>query len=157
MELEVVEVLLSRIAKRPTYTIGRLFINGHYVSDCIEDRDRGLSDDMPEERVRMVKVYGETAIPSGRYRISLTKSEKFKNRIWAKKYGGLVPILENVKGFSGIRIHPANTAEELLGCIAPGENTTVGRVNNSTAAYSRVMQELVPAWNAGIPIYITVL
>lgn len=151
-----IEIILTRIARRPTYTIGRLYIDGKRISDTIEDRDRGLDDSMSEARIRELKVYGMTAIPTGRYRISLTKSEKFKNRVWAKAYKGLIPILENVKGFTGIRIHPANTAEELLGCIAPGENTTVGRVNCSTAAYYRLMDILVPAWTAGIPIYITI-
>lgn len=151
-----IEITLDRIARRPTYTIGRLYIDGKRISDTIEDRDRGLDDSMPAEQIRELKVYGMTAIPTGRYRIALTKSTKFRNRVWAKAYNGLVPILQDVKGFTGIRIHPANTAEELLGCIAPGENTTVGRVNNSTAAYYRIMDILVPAWRAGTPIYITV-
>ena len=156
IEPKSLEITLTRIARRPTYTIGRLYIDSERMSDTIEDRDRGLDDSMPEARIRELKVYGMTAIPTGRYRVSLTRAEKFKNRVWAKAYKGLIPVLENVKGFTGIRIHPANTAEELLGCIAPGENTTVGRVNSSTAAYYRIMNRLVPAWNAGIPIYINI-
>lgn len=152
-----IEIILTRIARRPTYTIGRLYIDGKRISDTIEDRDRGLDDSMSEARIRELKVYGMTAIPTGRYRISLTKSEKFKNRVWAKAYKGLIPILENVKGFTGIRIHPANTAEELLGCIAPGVNTSVGRVSNSKAAYYRIMNQLMKAWDADIPIYITII
>lgn len=151
------EILVDRFAPRETYTIGHISIDGHYVSDCIEDRDRGLTSDMPEEQIRRLKVYGETAIPKGHYRVLLTKSEKFGGKEWAKRYGGLIPILEGVKGFAGVRIHPANTAEQLLGCIAPGENTSVGRVNNSKAAYYRIMDRLMKAWDADIPIYITII
>lgn len=151
------EILVERFAPRETYTIGHISIDGHYVSDCIEDRDRGLTSAMPVETIKKLKVYGETAIPKGRYRVLLTKSEKFSGREWAKRHGGLIPILEGVKGFAGVRIHPANTAEELLGCIAPGENTAIGRVNNSVAAYGRIMAQLLPAWNSNTPIYITII
>lgn len=151
------EIIVERIAPAETYTIGHISIDGHYISDCIEDCDRGLTSEMSDEQIRQLKVYGETAIPKGRYRVFLTQSEKFGGRNWAKRYGGLIPVLEGVKGFAGVRIHPANTAEQLLGCIAPGENTSIGRVSNSTAAYSRIMEQLVPAWNAGTPIFITII
>lgn len=152
-----VEIKLKRIAMRETYTIGRLFINGEYVCDTIEDCDRGLMDYMPEMEIRQKKIYGQTAIPHGSYNVTLTMSKTFSGRPWAKMYNGLVPSLENVKGFSGIRIHPANSAEELQGCIAPGENKVVGKVINSTAAYYRIMNLLMPAWESGTPINITIL
>lgn len=152
-----VEIKLKRIAMRETYTIGRLFINGEYVCDTIEDCDRGLMDNMPEDHIRQRKIYGQTAIPQGDYRVLLTTSETFSGRPWAKMYNGLVPRLENVKGFSGIRIHPGNTAEDSLGCIIPGENKVAGKVVNSTAAYHRIMKVLMPAWESGTPINISIL
>lgn len=151
-----VEIELKRIARRETYSIGRLSIDERYVCDTIEDRDRGLTSSMLPGEISGIKVYGQTAIPTGRYRVVLSPSAKFSNKSWARKYGGLVPEIKNVKGFAGIRIHPANTADELLGCIAPGSNTTVGRVNKSQAAYIRIMDILKPAWDAASDIYITV-
>lgn len=151
-----VEIELKRIARRETYSIGRLSIDEQYICDTIEDRDRGLTSSMPPGEISGIKVYGQTAIPTGRYRVVLSQSAKFSNKSWARKYDGLVPELKNVKGFVGTRIHPANTAEELRGCIAPGTNTTVGRVNNSVAAYCRIMSILKPAWDAASDIYITI-
>lgn len=139
------------------YTIGRLYAGTSYVSDTIEDRDRGLKDRMTVAEIKAKKVYGETAIPKGTYRVRLTVSPKFRRRAWAAKYGGLVPLLEGVKGFDGVRIHPANRATELLGCIAPGTNSVKGAVLQSTKAFYKLMDTwLIPAHEAGRVITITI-
>lgn len=151
------ELTLKRIANRPTYCIGRLYIDQLLFSDTIEDYDRGLKDTWSMEKIKKAKVYGETAIPRGRYKVVLSESPKFKNRAWAKKYGGLVPEILNVKGFSGIRIHPANFATELLGCIAPGVNSKKGQVTQSQNTFFKLMdQYLMPAWKEGRGIWITI-
>ena len=151
------ELTEKRIYNCPKYCIGRLYVNQVYVSDTINDTDRGLKDSWPLEKIRNTKVYGETAIPKGRYKVVLSVSPKFKNRVWAKKYGGLVPELQNVKGFAGIRIHPANFATELLGCIAPGVNSRKGQVTQSQATYYKLMDKyIMPAWKKGEPITITI-
>lgn len=140
-----------------SYTIGRLYANSIIVSDTIEDRDRGLTDSMPLTQIKAKKVYGETAIPKGTYTVVGTVSPKFRNRVWAKKYNGIVPEIIGVKGFSGIRIHPANTASELLGCIAPGQNKVKGKVINSTAAFYKFMDTwFMPALKNKLPITITI-
>lgn len=72
-------ILLKRIALRDTYTIGKLYIDGQYICDTIEDKVRDLSKEK--------KVYGETAIPYGTYKVLWTYSPKYK------KY---MPLLENV-------------------------------------------------------------
>lgn len=118
---------LKRIAFKPTYTIGRLFVDGKYVCDTIEDRDRGLTDTMTLEEIMRLKKYGETAIPYGTYRVQITYSPKFKK---------MMPILIGVKGFEGVRIHSGNTAKDSLGCLLVGRNTKVGMVTESRKTYN---------------------
>lgn len=118
---------LKRIAFKPTYTIGRLFVDGKYVCDTIEDRDRGLTDSMTLEEIMRLKKYGETAIPYGTYRVQITYSPKFKK---------MMPILIGVKGFEGVRIHSGNTAKDSLGCLLVGRNTKVGMVTESRKTYN---------------------
>lgn len=149
-------IKVKRVARKPSYTIGRIYCDGSRFCDSIEDQDRGLDDSMTLEQIQKVKVYGETAIPTGTYRIILGDSPKFRNRAWFKKYG-VVPRVQDVKGFDGVLIHPFNTAEESLGCIGPGENKVVGKVINSTKAYYRLMDEFfIPAWKAGDQIQLVV-
>lgn len=138
------KLLLKRIAKKDTYTIGKLYVDGKYVADTLEDKDRGLSSDMSLEEIKKIKVYGETAIPTGTYKIDMnTVSPKFKNRSWAKPWEGKIPRLINVPGYEGVLIHVANRASELLGCVAVGENKVKGQVINSTATFSKLMAILL--------------
>lgn len=116
------ELLLKRIYSGSTYTIGHLYIDGEYFSDTLEDTDRGLSSDMSEEQIKKIKVYGKTAIPKGTYKVEVTYSPKFKRYL---------PILLDVKGFSGIRVHSGNTHEDTLGCLLVGFNKEKGKVLNS--------------------------
>lgn len=132
---------LKRIAKRDTYTIGRLYIDGVYFCDTLEDADRGLSSDMPLEVIQRRKVYGETAIPVGAYDVLLTYSPKFAGKKWAKPYNGRLPLLNKVPGYSGVRIHPGNTAKDTLGCILVGRNMVVGEVRNSQAVFEKLMKD----------------
>jgi len=67
----MMEILLKRIAKRPKYTIGKLYVDGKYMCDTIEDTDRGLNDSMAVEDILKIKVYRETAIPMGKYEVTL--------------------------------------------------------------------------------------
>ena len=123
---------LRRIARKGTYTIGRLYVSGARFCDTLEDTDRGLTDAMTEAQIRRVKVYGRTAIPA-------------------------VPRLLSVKGFDGVLIHPGNTDADTLGCILVGENKQVGKVLNSQATWARLMdRHLVPAAKKGEDITITI-
>ena len=122
-------IKVKRVAFKKDYTIGKLYIDGKYVCDTLEDRDRGLDDSMNEEDIKKKKVYGETAIPYGTYKVSITYSNKFKK---------MLPLIENVKGFSGIRIHSGNTAKDSLGCILVGENKEVGKVINSRKTFDKL-------------------
>lgn len=142
---------LIRTGKADDCTQGRLLIDGEYFCDTIEDRDRGLRDDMPLDEIHRLKVYGETAIPAGTYTVLLTRSVRFQSRPWAARWDGAVPLVANVKGFTGIRIHPANSASELLGCIAVGKAGS-GCVTNSASTYDRLMQRIADAGEVTITI-----
>lgn len=157
-ENKKMEVTLDRRWKKDTYTIGVLSVNGRYFSETVEDKDRGLSADMPIEVIKHGKVFGLTAIPTGRYKIDMnTVSPKFKNKAWAKKYGGIVPRLVGVPCWSGVLIHPFNYASESQGCIGPGQNKVKGGVINSTETFCKLMDEyLWPAKLRGEEIWITV-
>jgi hypothetical protein len=124
-------VTLRRIAFKETYTIGKLYIDGNYFCDTIEDVDRHLDDSMTEDEIKKNKVYGETAIPYGMYKVTITYSPKFKKNL---------PLLEGVKGFSGIRIHSGNTAKDSLGCIIVGKNKKVGMVLDSRVTMEKLMK-----------------
>lgn len=149
---------LQRIAKRETYTIGRLYVDGIYVCDTIEDKDRGLKSHHPLEQIKKAKVYGETAIPMGTYIIDMDRvSPKFSSRSWAKLYRGKIPRLRSVPGFESILIHPGNTAASSLGCILVGINDKVGRVSDSQKTFRRLMDDhLIPAHERGETIAITI-
>lgn len=151
------KLLLRRIFKGPRYTIGKLFINGVYECDTLEDQDRGLTSQMSLEEIKAKKVYGVTAIPIGTYSINMTTvSPKFKDRAWAKPYKGILPRLENVKGYEGVLIHVGNKAEDTLGCILVGENKVKGQVINSTATFYELMTVLLKAQSAGEVIELTI-
>jgi len=120
----MIQLTLERNYKGPKYTIGKLYIDGKYFCDTLEDKDRGLKDSMTEEYIKLNKVYGETAIPSGTYVVNMNivspKYSNFNKYGWAKPYGGKIPRLMDVKGFDGVLIHPGNTTEDTKGCILVG-------------------------------------
>lgn len=148
------ELRLRRIAKKTTYTIGRLYIDGVRFCDTIEDRDRGLRQDMARAAIKRIKVQGETAIPAGRYKVTLgVKSPKMSQKKAYEFCGGYVPRLVNVPGFDGILIHIGNTARDSEGCILVGENKEVGKVLNSTATFRSLYARLKEAKG---DIYITI-
>lgn len=130
---------LNRIAKEPLYTIGRLFVDGKYFCDTLEDPCRDLD--------REEKVMHETAIPEGTYEVIVNVSVKFKRKL---------PLLLNVPHFTGIRIHRGNTDKDTFGCILVGENRQVGRLINSTGYELRLTKLLEKAMLSGEKIIIQV-
>ena len=105
------------------------------------------------------KVYGETAIPYATYEIAMTISPKFKPRYWAAKYGGIVPLISNVKHFEGCRIHPfIETAAGSEGCVGVGRNTAKGRLSQTLEMYYNLMDNyLIPAMNRGEKITLEIV
>lgn len=140
------KLLVKRVALKPDYTIGKLYVNGEYVSDTLEDA------------VRDTKIYGKTAIPCGTYRITMdVVSPRFKDRSWAKPYGGKLPRLIDVPNYEGVLIHVGNTDKDSSGCLLVGKNTVVGMVTDSTNTFNMLMDNyLIPAKKRGENITITI-
>lgn len=151
------ELRLKRIACKPLYSIGRLYVDGEYFCDTIEDRDKGLDDSMTEQEIRSVKVASETAIPTGTYKVTLNvQSPKYKNRAQYAFCKGYLPRLLNVKGFDGILIHIGNTQKDSAGCILVGQNKVVGQVINSTDTFKKLYAVLDAANKKNEKITITI-
>lgn len=108
------KIIVKRTFPKEEYTIGDMYIDGEKFCNTLEDRVR----DLPKEK----KIYGETAIPYGKYKVQMTFSPRFKRQM---------PQILDVPMFEGIRIHSANYATQLEGCIALGENKVKGGVINS--------------------------
>lgn len=141
------ELKLKRVALKETYTIGKLYVDGVYFSDTMEDKVRDTNKDGDLEDAGETKIYGETAIPYGRYKVILNLSPRFRR---------ILPRLMGVKHFDGILIHPGNTAKDTHGCILVGVNNQVGRVNNSKETFDRLFELLQQANEQGKTIYITI-
>lgn len=137
------------------YTISRVFLDGKRFGDgkkycnSLEDEDRGLTSDMSVDEVLEVKNKhkGQTAIPRGRYKVTITYSPRFKKDM---------PLLNAVKGFTGIRLHPLNNADGSEGCIGFGVNDKVGWISNSKYWTDLVTGIMKSAINRGENVYITV-
>lgn len=129
------ELTLKRRWLTEASTIGELSIDGVYECLILEDRYRPP----PEAKVR-----GATCIPCGRYEVRITYSPKFKRDM---------PLLIDVPGFEGVRIHPGNSASDTEGCLLPGRIRHGESVKESVHAYVELLAKL--AGSAG-PIWLTV-
>lgn len=127
------EIVIKRLYKKETYTIGKMYIDGEYFCDTLEDKDRGLKDSDPLADIKMKKVYGETAIPTGMYAVQVTYSPKFKKDL---------PLILNVKGFDGIRIHNGSFSNDSLGCVLVGKNKIKGGIIESKVTLEALMKKL---------------
>lgn len=116
------KIRLHRKWLKKGYSIGILYINGTRICETLEDEDRGLQEFNPLEEIKKKKIKGETAIPIGTYQVTWTYSPRFKK---------MLPLLNGVPGYEGIRIHSGNKAKDTEGCILCGRNTEVGTVTNS--------------------------
>ena len=124
------EIRVKRIARKDGYTIGKMYINGAYFCDTLEDTDRGLKSTMSVDEILARKVKAQTAIPTGKYEVILTYSLKFKR---------VLPLLLNVPGYQFIRVHNGNRPDSTEGCLLVGENKERGKVLNSRATLEKLM------------------
>ena len=135
-------VTIKRIAMMPgmQYQTGHLYIDGKYTCDTIEDIDRGLTQDMPLDKIVKIKVKNQTAIPRGKYRVLMNRiPPKFSAKPYYWKFcKGKVPYLYKVPGFEGILIHMGKNQNSSAGCIIVGYNTIVGQVTSSQACFEKV-------------------
>jgi hypothetical protein len=114
------KLTLKRNFKGADYTIGKLYIDGHYFCDTLEDTVRPANK----------KISGKTAIPAGNYKVIKSYSPRFKK---------ILPEILNVPNFTGVRIHAGNTAKDTDGCILLGLNKTKGAVLDSQATMTYFM------------------
>lgn len=112
---------LTRIALRDTYTIGKLYVDGVYFCDTLEDKVRDINKNGIFDNGE-TKVHSRTAIPYGKYEVVWAYSPRFKR---------YTPRLLNVKSFAGVLIHAGNSHEDTDGCILLGQNKVTGKVINS--------------------------
>ena len=155
------KIVIKREVYRETYTIGKLYIDNDFFCWTLEDKDRGLTQNMSVEQIKSMKVYGETAIPVGEYEITLdVVSPKFsKYKFYMNTCKGKLPRLLDVKGFEGVLIHCAEGykgAELLQGCIGVGKNTIVGGLTDCKSTFVKLYKELNSAKERGEKIYICI-
>lgn len=153
------KILVERKWKKEAYTIGKMFIDGEFFSNTLEDKDRGLTTSMPLEEVKRMKKAGITAIPSGTYNVRMDiVSPKYSKNSWYVQNcnGARMPRLENVPGYDGVLIHAGNTAKDTEGCILVGKNDTVGMVTKSKDYLLQLYKKLYAAYKKGEKITITI-
>ena len=146
------ELILTRIAKRKSYTIGRLAIRKEVNDEYLAGTADEYFCDTLEPTWRDYahggrKIKGRSAIPEGRYAVVIS---------WSPKMKAWLPILLGVPNFEGIRIHAGNTAEDTAGCILVGKNKLVGQVVDSRIWLHRLKQKIVEAKGRGEAVWITV-
>lgn len=141
--MKTMELVVERFALKPTYTIGRLLIDGTKYCDTLEDKVRDINKNGKFDNGEK-KVYGETAIPYGRYEVKMTFSPKFSQKAAYKAFikSGLMPEICNVSEFSGVRIHGGNFAKDTLGCLLVGKNTIVGGLTQSLDMFKPLYKKL---------------
>jgi hypothetical protein len=149
---------IERRWKKETYTIGRLYVDGVYFCNTLEDKSRGLKQTDSTFFIKQRKVYGETAIPTGTYKVAMNvTSPKYAAVAWYWQLcRGKMPRLLDVPGFEGILIHPGNNALDTLGCILVGKNTKVGQLTESKATFKALYKEMEKAVKEGEDILITI-
>jgi Family of unknown function (DUF5675) len=143
----MIQLLLERDIRTPKSTTSRLSINGQTICFMLEDVDRNLRADMTLDEINNSKVYGRTAIPTGRYKVVITHSPRFKRKL---------PLLVNVPGYKGVRIHAGNTAENTEGCLLPGTTRTKDFVHHSRLAFQKLYNIIETALDSGEDVYITI-
>lgn len=141
--MQDMEIRVKRFYKCRDYTVGRLFLDGRYFCDTLEDMDRGLSSDMSDEEIAKIKVPGKTAVPRGTYDVTLdVVSPRFATRKAYAFCGGRLPRLIDVPGFNGILIHAGNTADDSSGCILVGMNSRKGMLTDSVTVFRQLYQKI---------------
>lgn len=148
---------LERAYKKSGYTIGNLYVNGGFFCNTLEDTDRGLTSKMSPLEIAGRKIPGQTAIPTGKYDITLNVvSPKFGKRPAYAFCGGKLPRLLNVPGFDGVLVHGGNYPYQTEGCLLVGKNSVKGAVMNSMATLKALYAELDKANKRGDKITIEI-
>ena len=124
------KLTLRRFFSTDKDTLGFLWSDDHKV-ECFT-----LEDAYHDQ-----KIYGQTRIPAGTYKLGLFQSPHF---------GKQMIYLLNVPNYDGIMIHNGNKNEDTLGCILVGDtsNLFVGNedtIANSNQALNRIQPQITTA------------
>ena len=140
------ELVLVRYPSGKKCTIGTLYLNGIFECFTLEDIVREIKG-VPVEQWKIPHV---TAIPSGKRKVIIDMSNRFKR---------LLPLVVDVPGFEGIRIHPGNTDVDTEGCILPALMVSPDKnsVTNSRKAFDNLFAKMQKAFNAGESITLEVI
>ena len=135
------KVELVRIYNCPTYCIGKIYVDGEYVCDCVEDTDRGLDQSWSLSEIKKKKIKSMTAIPTGTYEMTMSiQSPKFSQyEYYYRLCKGYLPRILGIKGFEGVLFHCGSSAQSSAGCIIVGYNTIKGKVTDSRKAFEKLM------------------
>lgn len=141
------KLTIKRIITRNSYTLGKLYVDGVYFCDTLEDRDRGLTQNMSIEQIKSIKIPGETAIPKGTYKVTLdVVSPKFsKYPFYMQTCGGKLPRLIDVKGYEGVLIHVADGPKRdslVQGCIGIGNLSAEEYLMNGKKVFIELYNKL---------------
>lgn len=153
------KILIDRKWKKEGYTIGKLYVDGVFFSNTLEDRDRGLTSTMSIEEIKKKKKAGDTAIPTGTYKVRMNiSSPRFSKSNWYIKNcnGAKMPRLKDVPGYDGVLIHCGNTAKDTEGCILVGKNDVKGMVTKSKDYFLKLYNIMYTAYKKGESIEITI-
>lgn len=104
-------------------TIGKMYVNGKYFCETLEDKDRGLDQKLSLEENKKLKVKAETCIPYGKYK-GIVNMSPGKKRV--------LPRLLNVPAYEGVLIHLGNFKKDTQGCILVGTTRGVDAIYQST-------------------------
>ena len=126
------ELLLQRKDLREHCTIGELSVDGEFECFVLEDAMREVAG----QPVSQWKIAGVTAIPAGRYAVVVSRSPRFDRDL---------PLLVNVPGFVGVRIHPGNTDKDTEGCLLVGERVAGDAIVESRKAFAALMEKISDA------------
>ena len=122
--MNTVEALLLRSDFGDDFTLGSLLFAGKFVGYTCEDKDRHLE-------IGGMKIPGETAIPRGYYRLTVSFSNRFQK---------LMPEIKDVPGFSGVRVHGGNTHEDTEGCPLLGAIKTTNGVKDCREVNAKLIK-----------------
>lgn len=123
------KIVIWRKYRQDGFTIGRMYIDGKFFCNTLEDTDRGLMQGMNVGEIMQKKIAGKTAIPVGAYKVCRTYSPRFKK---------LMAQIMKVKGYAGVRIHSGNKSSQTEGCPLLGdadERNICDWVSNSRKRY----------------------
>jgi len=139
--------MLLEVRREPSAhgcTLGSLYVDGEFECFTLEDVIREVA----LQPVALWKIPGETAIPSGTYRVIVNMSNRFQR---------LLPLLVDVPGFAGVRIHSGNCAADTEGCILVGRRRGVATILDSRLAFEALFAKIQSAIGRGEAVQVRVV